>query len=158
LVLSVIAFGGVSFFAFYLFNDYPLDYRTWGEQISFLYVGVFYASLALFFLIKGIREKQSNNDTYQPVYRGDSSVLGFLIPAGLSQNFVQTLIEPLFLLIIGASCLSFNKLLGLPLIACSLSYWLFFFGEMLMGLGYARSVLANKGHAYSKNRKFSKAS
>jgi hypothetical protein len=155
--LSVLGFGILAGISYHFFANYSHQDNLLGSRESFLHTAMINAAIALFLAIKGYREIKAQNDTYQPIYRGDSVVFDFLISSGISQNTVQNFVEPLCLLIIGGALITYNEILGSPLIMCAVAYWIFLLGETLLGLGYARSILANKGHAYSQNRKFSKA-
>lgn len=155
-VLCAIAFFALAGFCYVASTDYTYELESLGTKESFFYASIFFLFLGLIVFIKGILSKVKNNENVPPIYRGDSSVLGFLIKGGWSQSLVQDLAEPLFFLALGVYLLSFNFIWGLPVIFSAVSTWLHLGIESVFGFFDERSELSNKGYAYTHNREFSK--
>ncbi len=128
-----------------------------GNHASFLAVTVFYSILAFFVLVKGIIEKVKavRSTTVNPYYRGESSLLNFLVKEGWSQNRVQNLAEPLLALGMGVFLASVNLMWGLPLMFCAASVWCYALVEVLFGSSHVTETLQEKGHKQGQNNEFS---
>ena len=160
LVLSSIAFFAVCGFSYVVYADHAQTYAQYGTQESFLRTSQLYFLFGVYLPFKGFREVNRKNDTHDANYRGDSKLLGFMTQAesgGWTQASVQLYLEPLVFLVVGFFLIGYNMFMGLPLMICALSYWLYSGLEYIVGLGNRLKELTNKGHAYSKDRPFSKA-
>lgn len=153
LVIASIAFGLISFAAFGIYGSESIEDSEFGSQDSFLYMAIFYAFFTIYILFKGVTEKGRANNNVHENYRGDSSILGFLIKEGWTQAKVQNLAEPLFTLALGVFLMAINIFWGLPLIFCAISVWLNLLIESFLGLDKVRDTLSNMG--YNRNNNFS---
>lgn len=145
-VLCFLAFGAISA-ASIAASLYPQQgFEIIGHPISFFVMGLFYAVLAFYVLIKAIVQKARSKDQVHPQYRGDSTLLSSLMKSGWSQARVQNLAEPLLTLGIGVFLTAFNLLWGIPLAFCAVSVWLHQLLEAIYGISHVRDALAEKGY------------
>ena len=151
-VLCVLAFGGCGVFAFGVGFDSTNNVPFYGP-LSFVLAGALNFALALFLLYKWLilpRDRSAHK-----YYRGDSTVLAFLLKKGWSQSKVQNLAEPLTLLCAGVLLSAVNPFLGLPLMFCAVSSWLTYAMEAVTGRSDVRDALAQHGHQRFQNDDFS---
>lgn len=156
-ILSAIAFGVISGVCYSIWKDNPSDMSEVGSPRSFILTAGFYAVFAVFILVKGIMQKTKPNDEVHPQYRGDSTLLGFLMKDGWSQAKVQNLAEPLLILALGAFLSAVNLFWGIPLVFCAISVWLHMIMEAVFGVSQVRDVLAEKGYQISRDTGFTEA-
>jgi len=104
-------------------------------------ISIIYALLAAFIFIKGIisyikasKEKPDSN------YKGDSYLLGFLEDYGYSQERIQFLVEPLYVIFIGALLSLYLPKSGIPLIFCGFSIWVNILVDKMFGNPSADSM------------------
>lgn len=155
-IISALAFLALSYVSYSMYSDFYYEYEVYGSHKSFLFASITFLVVGLAVLIKGILVSVRDNPVYDPIYRGDSNILGFLIKDGWSQSMVQDLAEPLFFLSFGFCLFSFNYVWGLPFIFCAISAWIHLGIESAFGFFDERKNLTNKGYAYTHNREFSK--
>lgn len=155
LFLSSIAFIILGIVTYYYYSGFDTETAEMGTQSSFLAASLFYFILAIYIFLKGMLSRKQN--ALHPNYRGDSSVLGFLMKGkrGWKQSTVQNVAEPLFLLAIGIFLSAVNLWWGIPLVFCAISVWLHLAMEAIMGVGEISELLSNAGYAYSKGQSFS---
>ena len=91
---------------------------------SFLVTGVFYVTLGIWILRKGILEKiKAGKNNFQSDFKGETDVLKVLEERGWSQNKIRYLGEPLYALLLGLVFAIFNPIGAIPLVACAISVW-----------------------------------
>lgn len=151
--LCLIAFGvlGVSSISIAL-DKYVNEVPYYG-QFSFLLAGTFNLVLLVVLLYKWLLLPR--NKGAEAYYRGDSTVLAFLLKSGWSQSKIQNLAEPLCLLATGTVLLAVNPFIGFPLMFCAVSSWLTHFVETITGMGHVRNTLAQRGHQRLSQDEFS---
>lgn len=156
LVFVGLALLGVSIGAFtQYFTSDEVDPLWIGSKETALLTGILYVILFFYVAIKGFREKGKAHLYSTPeYYRGTSTIFSFLIKSGWKPSSVQNLAEPLFLLAIGIFLLPNSFLLGLPLIASSISYWIHLAAERLMNFHDLRDQMADRGHKIDEESAF----
>lgn len=157
-ILSAIAFGILAFAAFGMGTVYDADAQAFGSQTSFMLTAGFYALLTAYVLTKGIMAKvKPATNVIHEQYRGDSTLLSFLMRDGWSQAKVQNLAETLLTLALGAFLTAVNPLWGIPLAFCAISVWLHLLMEAIFGVSQVRDVLAERGYQMSKEAEYAEA-
>lgn len=154
-IISAIAFLVLAYLCFTGYSDFYFDYEAYGSQESFLFASITFLFVGLIVFVKAILARVRDNKVYDPIYRGDSNLLSFLVKGGWNQSMVQDLAEPLLFLALGVYLFSFNYIWGLPFIFCAISTWLHLGIEAVFGFFDERKELTNEGYAYTHNRKFS---
>lgn len=120
IILTSIGFMGLSIASFVMMNDFDIAEAN-GTFISdsFLVTGILLVVLAVYIMAKGIRYFR------KPVkYAFRQSILTSLEKEGWSQRKIQTLGEPLLVVIIGVTCFLLNPIASLGLIFCAISVWI----------------------------------
>lgn len=156
LVLSVVAFLALSGVSFYFYSNYDDSPITWASKGSFFYTSIFYVSISAFIIYKGT--VKAKNQQVNPNYRGDSTVLGFLLKSW-KQSRIQNFAEPLLCLALGVYLAPYNMLLGIPLIFCAISAWLHLAVESAVSnLGLLRDYLTDRDSPRNRQKSFMTAS
>lgn len=154
-ILSSIAFGVIAYLAYEGSRGGIREIDEFGSPHSFVIVMIFYGILSIYILSKSILQKiKKPNPKIHPNYRGESTLLAFLIGSGWSPAKVQNFGEPLLTLAFGVFVMAINLLWGIPLVFCAISVWLHLWMETKLGLGEVRDVLAERGHTISREGKF----
>lgn len=156
-ILSSILFAVIAYLSIIASNGNFDSLSKLGSKPTFQVTAIFYGFLSLYILVKSFYQKLKPNENIHPNYRGDSTILGFLMKSSLSQASVQNFAEPLSMLALGIFFSAVNFLWGLPLVFCAISVWLHLLMESFMGLSSIRDTLAEKGYAQSKEGSFSEA-
>lgn len=156
LAISIIIFGMISSFGFVEYYA-PTDLSKGYGHSSFLAMGVLYAILTTYLIVKGWIEKTKSSNVLNEYYRGDSVILAFLMKGekGWKQSTVQNFAEPVLMLALGFFFFSINPFLGIPIAFCGLSVWFNLILELAMDLGGVSTKLANMGYEYSQTGTFS---
>lgn len=128
-----------------------------GNPAEFFVIFIFYLSMAIYISLKALRAYKHPNDKIHPNYRGDSTILTFLMNDGWSQAKVQNLAEPLLVMALGIFFSIVNVVWGFPLICCAISVWLHMILEYFMGISSVRDILAQKGYNQTRPGEFSEA-
>lgn len=153
--LGSIAFGGLAWLNYDLASTGSTSLFDEGDNTKIYYAtSIFYGIVATYILIKAIYEKIQSNKIANIAYRGDSTVLSFLIKGGWTQSKVQNLAEPLLILAMGVFFSGLNLFWGLPLVFCAISVWVYMIAEAMFGLSQVRDILANKGYNETKKTEF----
>lgn len=126
---------------------------------SFIATGIFYIFLSLFILIKGFRQKKNAERSSDfSEYEGNSYILSFLADEGWPQKKIKTLAEPLLCIAVGFFFSPINPFLGIPIIFCGLSVWLYQVIENIWGLNPVKNTLEQKGYSEDPAGSFSEVS
>jgi len=94
------------------------------SETSYLVTGVFYITLSIYLLRKGIIEfakaktSQANID-----FKGETDVLKILESKGWSQNKIRYLGEPGYTLLLALVLFLYNPIGSIPLAVCAISVW-----------------------------------
>jgi hypothetical protein len=154
---GAIVFLYLAYFSYGSYKDYYGFVADLGSQISYLYASITFLIISIVVLAKGVSAGgQDDIDVIDPIYRGNSWLLGGLIKGGIRQSTVQDLAEPLLFLAIGFCLLSYNYVWGIPFIFCAFSYWIHLGIEAAFGFMGERKKLSNQGRVYTENRTISK--
>lgn len=156
LVISVICFLTIGVFSYYYYVNYDGSGIGWASKSSFLASVITYSFLSIFILFKGVFKR--NNLKVNQNYRGDSTLLGFLVNDNWKQSQIQNFAEPLLCFVIGIYFSSFNLLWGLPLVFCAISAWLHLGVETFVHLRSLRDNLSDKDSPRNRKTAFSRAS
>jgi len=156
LIIAALAFGIISYSSYSIYEA-ESDFMQANSLNSDIITSIFYTFLAIYILVKGFTQKAKPNDGFHTQYRGDSTLLSFLVKGGWSPAKVQNQAEPLLTLALGVFLSAINLLWGLPLIFCAVSVWLHSVLESIMGLSKVRDTLAEQGYSKSQQDRFSEA-
>lgn len=156
-LLASILFLGLSYFSYKCYIDYYGDIMSFGSEESFFYASLTFLVVGVIVLFKGITVGGKDDfDVVDPIYRGNSWLLGGLVKEGLKQSVVQDILEPLLFLALGFFLFSYNFIWGIPFMFCAISCWFHLGIESLFGFFGIRRDLSNEGLIYTQNRpKFS---
>ena len=162
IILCSLIFWVIAYFAFSYSTELG-HAEPKGENIeigypkTFFFTSIFYLILGFFVLIKGFMNiaKSSRNPQINPLYKGDSYLLEFLLNTGRSQKGVQNLEEPFSVLSIGVFFSGFNYLLGLPLVFCAISVWGYQIFEAVSGHNDIDKIITEKGYNQQQAEQFS---
>lgn len=151
IVLSFLAFVGIGLIAITVYAEYGTsdEEQVIGSHSSFLVTGLFYFGLGIYVLVKGLVEKAKSKRLMRvyPLFRGESTILSFLIKDGWSPSRVQTVAEPVLTLALGIFLLAYNLLLGFPVIFCAISVWVYQLFEQVVGvMSVVDNTMQQKGH------------
>lgn len=126
--------------------------------LSFTLAGIFYISLAILIVVLGIYNKleaQKRDDLKRPLpnmYPGNSRFWKSIEKKSRAKrSLVRNLLDPSLFLVCGFAGLSINPFLGLPLIICSISYWIVFLIEFTVGMEKERLDAIREYESYSNN-------
>lgn len=156
MVLSVLLLFFLAYWSYSYYAEYLPEYGYIGSRSSFLATSIFYVVLAVYVIYKGVGSFGSTESTLHPSYRGDSSLLGFLIKGGWTPAKIQNLAEPLLLFALGFFLMPLNLYWGIPLMFCAISSWAHLGAEVVLDMLNQRNSLSNKGHAYNHNQSFTR--
>lgn len=122
-----------------LAQDPIVDFITPGE-LSYTLTGVFYLMLPAVMIFLVIHNKlQARKKSLPKMYPGKSRLFGSIERKFGMRSVVRNLFDPLLFLMIGVlTGLFINPLLGLPLVICSVSYWIVFGVEFTLDIEYER--------------------
>lgn len=152
-LLCIGCFGGLGWTALEIGMDEYSEIPPMFSRFSFYIAGGFNIGLAIFLFYKGFIQRR--NKLAHKYYRGDSTLLAFLMGKGWSQAKVQNLAEPLTILGVGAMLTVLNPFLGLPLAFCAISSWFTYAADSFAGFSHVRDTLAIHGHQSNKTEDFS---
>lgn len=157
-LLGSFAFLGLAYFCYNVYRDYYGASAEVGSQISYLYASITFVFVGVVVLAKGLTAGgEDDKDVIDPIYRGNSWLLGGLVKEGVKQSIVQDIAEPLLFLALGFCLFSYNYIWGLPFIFCAISCWFHLTVEAVFGFFKERKELSNEGLVYTQNRRVSKA-
>ena len=155
--LGSLSFMALAYFCYKSYTDYYGDVMDWGSEVSYLYATISLFIVGLIVLVRGLTVGgKDDSDVIDPIYRGNSWLLGGLVKEGIKQSTVQDLAEPVLFLAIGFCLFSYNYIWGLPFMFCAISSWFHFAVEAGFGFVNERRELSNKGRVYTQNRTMSK--
>jgi len=155
--LASIVFLVLAYFCYSSYSDYFGMMTELGSETSFLYAAITFVLVAITVLTKGLTAGgKDDDDVIDPIYRGNSWLLGGLIRDGVKQSVVQDIAEPFLFLALGFFLFSYNYIWGIPFIFCAIACWLHLAIESIFGFFGERRDLSNQGHLHSKNYAISK--
>lgn len=157
-IIASIAFFVLAYLSYYFSDNYFGEIMVLGSEASYWWASITFLFVALVVLSRGLSAGgEDDTDVIDPIYRGDSWLLGGLVKEGVSQSTVQDVAEPLFFLALGFFLFSYNYIWGLPFIFCAISCWFHLAVESAFGFFKDRKELSNEGLVYTQNRKAIKA-
>lgn len=125
----------------------------WSTSVSLVVGGSLLTYLAGLIAYKAfLLERNREQPEY---YRGDSSLLAYLMDKGWSQSRVQNVAEPLALLAASVALILVNPICSAPLAFCAVSSWVVRAAEAFMRLSQVRDMLANRGYEITQADSFS---
>lgn len=116
-------------------DNYSNNIALGAGFFSFAVTGIFYLTLGVWILRKGILERmKAIKNNFDSDFRGETDVLKVLEERGWSQNKIRYLGEPLYALALGIVMALFNPIGAIPLVACAISVWGHFVLEFVFQL------------------------
>jgi hypothetical protein len=102
---------------------------------TFFIGGLFYICFAIFMVVMGLINKIKKQDRALPdMYPGRCRLfIKAENKSGIRRSAIRNLLHPFIFFTGGAILFYIHPLLGLPLIACSISYWIVFIVEYTLG-------------------------
>ncbi|GAB5552878.1 MAG: hypothetical protein Sapg2KO_24690 [Saprospiraceae bacterium] len=152
-LLASILFLILGYFSYKWHTNYYGEIVSFGSEESYLYASFTFLVVGIIVLFRGITVGgKDDSDVVDPIYRGNSWLLGGLVKEGLKQSVVQDILEPLLFLAFGFFLFSYNMVWGLPFMFCAISCWFHLGIESLFGFFGIRRDLSNEGLLYTQNR------
>lgn len=153
-VLASLAFMVLAYFCYNCFKKYYGQIMDFGSEASFGYAALTFLFVGVIVFIKAITAGgKDDSDVIDPIYRGDSWLLGGLVKDGIKQSTVQDVAEPMLFFALGFFLFSYNYIWGLPFMFCAISCWFHLAVEAVAGFFRERQQLSNEGLVYTQNRR-----
>ena len=151
LTLAVLVLGGYSAMLIIQPNNFSSEPFLIQEPVKPFFViatGSFYFIMTIFSIIWGVQSKNSPDSKVKllPPYPGESRFFYDYEKKQKKTGLVRNLYEPLLFLGAGFASLFFNPFFGLPLIVCSVSYWICLFIENTVGIEMERKIAWQEYH------------
>ena len=113
-MLAGLTFMVLGYFSYDAYENYYGVVVSYGSELSYFYAAITLFAVGAIVFFKGLTVGgKSDDDVLDPMYRGNSWLLGGLVKDGWSQSMVQDVAEPLLFLTLGVFLMSYNYMLSL---------------------------------------------